>query len=222
MAETVSGGGEQMQFAEPLVHLLRRLVLKDPVSTDHERQPKDHPDNRRHDDEDESLVPARWNDDRKDCACAGVNRGVHHRRAGVASDESVRGRCGKAKPPGEQVPGDRAEEAGEHDVLVHMLEADHAAADGFGDLGAKEKSGDKVKRGGPQHSESRRQHAGGDDGGDAVGGIVKAVEEVEDKCDQDRDQDKQDVFVHLSRFQIQGFKVAGHRHRFEVSSLQRL
>ena len=48
---------------------------------------------------------------------------------------------------------------------------------------------------------------------------MKSVEEVEGQCDQDRDQDQQEVFIHVSRFQIrfQGFKVCRSAHEFEVS-----
>jgi hypothetical protein len=69
-----------------------------------------------------------------------------------------------------------------------VIEADHASADSFSDGGAKEKGGEKIERRGPQDGQFRRQDAGGNDRGDAVGGVVKSVEEVEGQRDQDRDQ----------------------------------
>jgi hypothetical protein len=96
--------------------------------------------------------------------------------------------------------------------LIDVIEANHALADGLGDCGAEEKSGEKIERGSPEHGQFGRQDAGGNYRRDAVGGIVKAIEEVEDQRNEDRDQDKDEVFIHGSKFQgfeFQGFEFHG-------------
>jgi hypothetical protein len=60
---------------------------------------------------------------------------------------------------------------------------DHASADHFGDGGAEQERGHKIKERGPQHGQLGRQDARRDDGGDAVGGVVKSVQEIEDQGD---------------------------------------
>ena len=79
---------------------------------------------------------------------------------------------------------------------VTMLELDHALADGFGDGGAEQKGGEEVEKRGPEHGQSRRQHAGRNHGGDAVGGIVKAVDEVEDERRDDGDDQQNQSSAH--------------------------
>ena len=134
---------------------------------------------------------------------AGMDGGVHHGGAGVAADQGVRGGRGQAPPPGEQIPDDGAEQPGQDDVLIDVFQANHAAADGLGDGSAEEKSSQKIKSRRPQHGEPGGQHARGDHGRDAVGGIVEAVEEVEDQGDQDRDQDEDDVLFGSSTLESQ-------------------
>ena len=101
MAEAVGCSGKELQFAEPLVDNLGRLVLEDPVGSDHEGQAEDHPHDGGNDYKDESFVPAFRDDDREDGGRTGVNGGVHHGRAGVAADEGMGRGGGKSPPPGE-------------------------------------------------------------------------------------------------------------------------
>ena len=44
---------------------------------------------------------------------------------------------------------------GHHDILIHVLQTDHAAADCVGHSGTEEKSGEKIESGRPKDSESR-------------------------------------------------------------------
>ena len=93
-------------------------------------------------------------------AGAGVNGGMHHGGAGVATDQSVGGGGGKSPPPGEEIPDDGAEESGHDHVLIDVIEADHATADSLGDGGAEEEGSEKVEGRGPQDGELGRQARG--------------------------------------------------------------
>ena len=55
-----------------------------------------------------------------------------------------------------------------------------------GDVQAEHQEGDEVEERRPDHGVLRPQHAGRDDGGDRVGGVVQAVEEVEQQRDGDQ------------------------------------
>ena len=151
VAETVGRGGQELQLAKPFVHDLRRLVLQNPVSCDHEAQTENHSHDRGYHDKDQSLVPAFRNDDGKHGRGASVKGGMHHGGAGVAPDQGVGRRRWKSPPPGENIPNNGAEQRRHDDVLIHIFQADHAFANGVGDRGAKEKSGKKVERGGPEY-----------------------------------------------------------------------
>ena len=117
-------------------------------------------------------------------------RDARHRRARVAADQRMRGTGGQSEPPGDQVPGDRADQAPEDHVGRHVLQIDHPAAHGFRHAGAHDENRDEVKRSGPQHGLLRRQDARGHHGGDGIGGIVEAVDEIERQRDQDDDADQ--------------------------------
>src|SRR6266540_2008123 len=57
---------------------------------------------------------------------------------------------------------------------------------------AEHQKGDEVEEGGPRHRMLRPQHARRHDGGDRIGSVVQAIEEVEGDRDQDqRDQQRQ-------------------------------
>ena len=47
------------------------------------------------------------------------------------------------------------------------------------DMQAEEQEGDEIEEGRPEHRILRPQHPGRDDGGDGVGGVVQAIEEIE-------------------------------------------
>ena len=63
-------------------------------------------------------------------------------------------------------------------------------ADRLGDMQAEEQEGDEIEERRPGDRVLRPQHAGRDDGGDRVGRVVQAVEEIEGQRDGDQpDQD---------------------------------
>ncbi len=127
------------------------------------------------------------------------------------------------QPSGMITEDDCAEQSRHDDVLIDVLEADHAFADGFGDGGAEEEGREKVKGRRPEDGKFGGEHAGGDHGRDAVGGIVKSVEEVEGQSDEDCDQDQKDVFVQRGGLR-RGFAVwdlgAGFMDRFVTNDLR--
>ena len=53
--------------------------------------------------------------------------------------------------------------------------------DRLGDGGAEEERRDEVEERGPGDRLARREHARGDDGGNRIGGVVKAVDEIENQ-----------------------------------------
>ncbi|WP_240387213.1 hypothetical protein [Brevundimonas naejangsanensis] len=61
---------------------------------------------------------------------------------------------------------------------------------------AEEQEGDEVEEGRPPHRIDRRQDAGGDDGGDRVGRVVQAVQEVEQQGDADQEDQDQEGVIH--------------------------
>src|SRR5262249_49805516 len=84
----------------------------------------------------------------------------------------------------------RADEPGQDHPVVDDVRIDDALAHRLGDLHAETEGGHEVEEGGPHYGLQRREHAGGDDGGDRVGGVVKAVDEVEDQGDQNDEDDE--------------------------------
>ena len=63
---------------------------------------------------------------------------------------------------------------------------DDAGADGLRHVQAEEQEGDEVEERRPDHRVLRAQHARRDDGGDRIGGVVQAVEEIERERDGDQ------------------------------------
>ena len=109
--QAVGRGREQLEPPEPAVHLARRRVPEDPVVRGHQREAGREPDQRRQHHEHERLGPA-GRDDRAEA-------GLRDRRARVAAEQRVRGAGGQPVVPGEQVPEDRAGEAGEDHAERH-------------------------------------------------------------------------------------------------------
>jgi hypothetical protein len=53
------------------------------------------------------------------------------------------------------------------------------------------REGDEVEKRRPGHGITRRQHAGGNDGGDGIGRVMQAIEKVEDQGDGDQGRKKE-------------------------------
>jgi hypothetical protein len=65
-----------------------------------------------------------------------------------------------------------------------------------GNGGSEQEGGKKVKKRSPQNGNLWGKNAGGDYGGDAVGGIVKAIQKIERQRDGDCDEEKYESCVH--------------------------
>ena len=66
-------------------------------------------------------------------------------------------------------------------------------ADGPGDGGAEAERRGEVEERRPDDGLARREHARGHDGRDRVGGVVKAVDVVEDERDGDDEDDESEL-----------------------------
>jgi len=107
-------------------------------------------------------------------------------RADQPADQRMGRAGGNAVVPGDDVPGNGADQRTEHDVVVDDGRIDGALADGRRHLELEDENRDDVEEGRPRHRLVRLEHAGGDDGGDRVGGIVEAVHEIEHQCQTDQ------------------------------------
>ena len=114
-----------------------------------------------------------------------------------AADQRVRRARRNAVPPGDDVPGDRADQRAEDDVVVDHARLDDALADRRRDAQVEDEDRDDVEEGGEDDRLLRLQHAGRDDGGDRVRGVVEAVHEVE--RDRQHDQQRDDAERDLGR-----------------------
>lgn len=85
-------------------------------------------------------------------------------------------------------------EGAEDHVVVHDGRIDDALADGGRHLQLKDEQRRKIEEGGESHCMMRLQHAGRDDGGNRVRGIMKPVHEVE--CQGKNDQEDEDLEAH--------------------------
>src|SRR5579883_410148 len=113
-----------------------------------------------------------------------------HSRARKAAEQGVRAARRQSVPPGEQVPEDRANERSEHDIRCDDLDIHHAGAYGFRDGGAREEDCGEVEESGHRDSLVGIQDASANDGGNAVGGVVEAVDEIKDESREDDDYDE--------------------------------
>ena len=110
----------------------------------------------------------------------------------IACDELV----GKPVVPGNEVPDDRADQPGEDHRRGDDRDVDHPRPHRLGDRGAEDRGGGEIEERGPDDGLTRREHAGRDDRGDRVGGVVKAVDVVEDERDDDDERDECECGVH--------------------------
>ena len=70
-----------------------------------------------------------------------------------------------------------------------------AGADGLRDMRSEDRKSREIEEGGPHHGVVGLQDARGDDRGDRVRGVVKAVDEVEEEGGQDDRPDQDEVAV---------------------------
>ena len=123
----------------------------------------------------------------------GDERAPARRRDGRArhpADQRVRRRGRQPEPPRDEVPADRAHEAGEDHRLREDVLHDDVLRDRAGDMRAEDQERGEVEERRPCHREARRQDARRDDGRDRVRCVVESVDEVERERDQDDDDER--------------------------------
>jgi len=76
------------------------------------------------------------------------------------------------------------------------MDIDHARADGFSDGNSEDECGDKVECSGPHNRQSRREYARRDYSGDAIRGVMKAIEEIEAQREQNCKRHQQRRGIH--------------------------
>ena len=95
--------------------------------------------------------------------------------------------------PGDQIPGDRADQAGEDHRKRHDVDVDQAGADGLGDGGAERERRDEIEERRPDDRLAGRQDARRDDRRDRVGGVVKPVDVIKDQRNEDEADDGEEI-----------------------------
>ena len=108
---------------------------------DHQHKPEAHADQRRKHDEDERS----WSSRTDDRAPAGLG----DRRAGVAADQRVRRARRQTEAPRDEIPDDRADQAGENDGEADDGNVDEAGPDGLGDRRPEGERRDEIEEGRP-------------------------------------------------------------------------
>src|SRR5882724_4703112 len=99
----------------------------------------------------------------------------------------MRGRSWKTPPPSQYVPHNSASQPGDDHELSYIFQPDHAFADGLGYRRSQEPRGNKVADRGQQHGFPWRKDASGHDSCNAVGGIMKAIQEIKYESSSDGD-----------------------------------
>ena len=107
-----------------------------------------------------------------------------HRRADHPADQRVARARRQPEEPGDQVPRDRADEAGEHDVERDRVRVDDPLRDRRRDLDRDERAGEVQDRG-ARDGGARAERPRRDARRDRVRGVVEAVREVEEERDGD-------------------------------------
>ena len=110
--------------------------------------------------------------------------------SGISPHEGMGGTDRQSVVPSQDIPEDRAQQAGQDHVEVDGLQPDHSFAHGSGNGGSEGKGRNEIEESCPENGDTRRQHAGGNHRGDGVRRIVEAVEEIEAESDSHDDDCK--------------------------------
>jgi hypothetical protein len=126
---------------------------------------------------------------------------------------------GSPKPPGPEVPGDRADQAAEHHARRDHVALDDALGDGRRHLQRDERA-DEVEDRGDRDRELGLERAGGDRRRHRVGGVVEAVGEVEAQGGDDDQGDDDVCRVHgQSRYEGPGNRQPPRSPLFHIRAL---
>jgi hypothetical protein len=192
MGKSHPGRAHNLQLAEVFVDEVRRGAAQQGVEQIHEDGGADEADDRRGEHGHDNLGPEAGGlafDHLGPVHDGPVSIGGGQGRAAESADERVAGGGGQAEPPGEEVPGDRADERGQNRGHGDGGGIDEAAANGLGDGGAHH-GAEEVEERGHHDGLARGEHLGRDDRGDGVGGVVEAVDVFEHQGREQNDQEK--------------------------------
>jgi hypothetical protein len=103
---------------------------------------------------------------------------LHDAGADQSADQRVRTARRNAAPPGNDVPGDSANQCAEDDVGVHDLRRDDSDADSSGDVNTENQEGNEIEERSPDYSIARSQHARRNQRRDRVCRVVQPVEKI--------------------------------------------
>ena len=173
--------GHELEPPEDAVDETGRAPPDDPDEHEHDRGRTEHPEQRGQERGDQDLLD-------QPVPLDNVEPGSCDRGSGDASDQRVTRARRQAEIPGEQVPGDRADEPGQKHLQGDPLGTDDSLRDRGRHLERDERPGEVQDRrtddGGTRRQRSRR-----DARCDRVRSVVEAVREVEeerhhDDCDE--------------------------------------
>ena len=119
----------------------------------------------------------------------------------------MRAARGNAHRPGDDVPGDGADQGAEYHARVDDVGIDDSSADRLRHMRPKDEKCDEIEERGPGHGVLRPQHARRYDRGDRIGRIVQPIEKIErerhhDQSDQDRKREANGIHVKLFRSRL--------------------
>lgn len=132
---------------------------------------------RRNEDKQDGFDPSR-NDDSSES-------GARNSCAPVPPHKSVRRARGQAEYESERIPKNRAEQSCYQDQPVNEFQAHHSLTDGTCHGRTENEGGDEIPEGGPEYRAARAQDAGGNDGGDGIGGVMPTIGKVKGQRDHD-------------------------------------
>ena len=193
VAQAVGTCRNQLQAAEPLVHLVGAGSPENPGHPHHHERAKQEAQQGRHEDERHCLQNAGGHQS--------TRTGLGNHRTHDAADEGVRRAAGNAVVPGDDVPGDGTYEGAKHHVRIHHARLHDALAHRSRHAEVEHKNRDEVEECREQHCLRRLEHTSGDHRGNRVGRIVEPVHEVE----QERQRDEQN---HNPQGCLYGFHVS--------------
>ena len=83
--------------------------------------------------------------------------------------------CRQTKIPGNNIPSASPYEGAKNHGLVNNMDINDALANGVGHMQAEEKKRTEIKKGRINHRYTRGQDPGGNNGGNGIGRIMKAI-----------------------------------------------
>lgn len=174
VAERHESGGEDLQLAEDTVNFARVDAVDDPGQKRHEHKTDEQPHQRRGHHRNQNFFVNGGPDDA--VAAHGRGKGRAHQRA----DDGVRRTGRQALVPGDEVPDDGGKHRAQNGLKRNDVSIDEALTNRGGNLGAQQRA-DEIQNSAVKHRRCRAHDTRRDDCRDGIRGIVKAVDEIENK-----------------------------------------